>query len=182
VEFSIRNILLKPNFYCDTYGIGTITWSTLTAFIMECFQNGILNMERTGGLDSEFGNSCTCSEMLHQLARGEGFWQDCRNRCPQDERAVQLKTDGVRPHSLMISQWKIRDLNILITCRKNLSLSRGGFALQIKGPQHDEAWLIFMDMVNNQIPTFENKAEALHYFPMFRTWFGLVGPVQASME
>jgi aldehyde:ferredoxin oxidoreductase len=32
-----------------------------------------------------------------------------------------------------------------------------------------------MDMVNNQIPTFENKAEALHYFPMFRTWFGLVG-------
>jgi len=44
-----------------------------------------------------------------------------------------------------------------------------------KGPQHDEAWLIFMDMVNNQIPTFEAKAEALHYFPMFRTWFGLMG-------
>ena len=44
-----------------------------------------------------------------------------------------------------------------------------------KGPQHDEAWLIFMDMVNNQIPTFDNKAEALHYFPMFRTWFGLAG-------
>lgn len=44
-----------------------------------------------------------------------------------------------------------------------------------KGPQHDEAWLIFMDMVNNQIPTFEDKAEALHYFPMFRTWFGLAG-------
>ncbi len=25
------------------------------------------------------------------------------------------------------------------------------------------------------LPTFENKAEALHYFPMFRTWFGLQG-------
>ena len=44
-----------------------------------------------------------------------------------------------------------------------------------KGPQHDEAWLIFMDMVNNQIPTFEDKAEALHWFPMFRTWFSLCG-------
>jgi aldehyde:ferredoxin oxidoreductase len=32
-----------------------------------------------------------------------------------------------------------------------------------------------MDMVNNQLPTFEDKAEALHYFPMFRTWFGLNG-------
>jgi aldehyde:ferredoxin oxidoreductase len=29
--------------------------------------------------------------------------------------------------------------------------------------------------VNNQIPTFEEKAEALHYFPMWRTWFGLNG-------
>jgi len=32
-----------------------------------------------------------------------------------------------------------------------------------------------MDMVNNQIPTFEDKAEALYYFPLFRTWFGLMG-------
>ena len=32
-----------------------------------------------------------------------------------------------------------------------------------------------MDMVNNQIPTFDDKAEALHYFPMFRTWFSLQG-------
>ncbi len=32
-----------------------------------------------------------------------------------------------------------------------------------------------MDQVNNQLPTFEDKAEALHYFPMFRTWFGLCG-------
>jgi len=32
-----------------------------------------------------------------------------------------------------------------------------------------------MDMVNKQIPTFADKAEALHYFPMFRTWFGLMG-------
>lgn len=52
---------------------------------------------------------------------------------------------------------------------------QGGFALASKGPQHDEAWLIFMDMVNKQIPTFEDKAEALHFFPNFRTWFGLMG-------
>jgi aldehyde:ferredoxin oxidoreductase len=52
---------------------------------------------------------------------------------------------------------------------------QGGYGLTLKGPQHDEAWLIFMDMVNNAIPTFEMKAEALHYFPMWRTWFGLNG-------
>ena len=59
---------------------------------------------------------------------------------------------------------------------------QGGYALTNKGPQHDEAWLIFMDMVNKQIPTFEDKAEALHYFPLFRTWFGLQRPLQAALE
>jgi aldehyde:ferredoxin oxidoreductase len=52
---------------------------------------------------------------------------------------------------------------------------QGGYGLANKGPQHDEAWLIFMDAVTKQIPSFEDKAEALHYFPMFRTWFSLNG-------
>ncbi len=52
---------------------------------------------------------------------------------------------------------------------------QGGYGIALKGAQHDEAWLIFMDMVNKQIPSFEDKAEALHYFPMWRTWFGLNG-------
>jgi aldehyde:ferredoxin oxidoreductase len=52
---------------------------------------------------------------------------------------------------------------------------QGGYGLALKGPQHDEAWLIFLDMVHNFMPTFEDKAEALHWFPMLRTWFGLCG-------
>ena len=52
---------------------------------------------------------------------------------------------------------------------------QGGYGLALKGPQHDEAWLIFLDMVHNFMPTFEQKAEALHWFPMWRTWFGLNG-------
>jgi aldehyde:ferredoxin oxidoreductase len=52
---------------------------------------------------------------------------------------------------------------------------QGGYGLALKGPQHDEAWLIFLDMVHNFMPSFEQKAEALHWFPLFRTWFGLCG-------
>jgi aldehyde:ferredoxin oxidoreductase len=52
---------------------------------------------------------------------------------------------------------------------------QGGYGLALKGPQHDEAWLIFLDMVYGLMPTFEQKAENLHWFPMFRTWFGLNG-------
>lgn len=166
--------IIEANFYCDTYGICTITWSTLTAFIMECYENGILNIERTGGLDLRFGNSQAALELLHQLARGEGFGR--------------IAGTGVRKMKQLFigNGWgEAAFLNDIAMENKGLEYSQylpkeslaqqGGFALTNKGPQHDEAWLIFMDMVNNQIPTFEDKAEALHYFPMFRTWFGLVG-------
>lgn len=166
--------IIETNFYCDTYGICTITWSTSMAFIMECFENGILNTERTGGLELRFGNSGDALELLHQLARGEGFGI--------------IAGQGVRKMKELFIRNEWGDagfLNDIAMEQKGLEYSQympkeslaqqGGFGLTNKGPQHDEAWLIFMDMVNNQIPTFENKAEALHYFPMFRTWFGLVG-------
>ena len=51
----------------------------------------------------------------------------------------------------------------------------GGLGLALKELQHDEARLIFLDMVSNLMPAFEQKAEALHWFPMFRIWFGLRG-------
>ncbi len=166
--------IIETNFYCDTYGICTITWSTLMAFIMECYQNGILNKERTGGLDLNFGSSADALEMLHQLARGEGFGKIAGTGVRKMKElfikngwgdAAFLNDIGMENKGLEYSQYM----------PKESLAQQGGFALTNKGPQHDEAWLIFMDMVNNQIPTFENKAEALHYFPMFRTWFGLVG-------
>jgi aldehyde:ferredoxin oxidoreductase len=166
--------IIETNFYCDTYGICTITWSTITAFIMECYQNGILNKERTGGLDLNFGSSKDALEMLHQLARGEGFGKIAGLGVRRMKElfvkngwgeASFLNDIGMENKGLEYSQYM----------PKESLAQQGGFALTNKGPQHDEAWLIFMDMVNNQIPTFENKAEALHYFPMFRTWFGLVG-------
>ncbi|MHA2256082.1 MAG: aldehyde ferredoxin oxidoreductase C-terminal domain-containing protein, partial [Candidatus Heimdallarchaeaceae archaeon] len=52
---------------------------------------------------------------------------------------------------------------------------QGGYGFTLKGAQHDEAWLIFEDMVRGNLPTFEKKAEALHWFPMWRTSFGLLG-------
>jgi aldehyde:ferredoxin oxidoreductase len=61
------------NFYCDTYGLDTISFSTMTAFIMECYEAGVLDREKTGGLVIPFGASDAALELLHQIARGEGF-------------------------------------------------------------------------------------------------------------
>jgi aldehyde:ferredoxin oxidoreductase len=166
--------ILEANFYCDTYGICTITWGTTMAFIMECYENGILNLERTGGLDLHFGHAEAAMETMHLLARGEGFGLTAGLGVRKMKRLFSEKGWG-DPQFLQDIGMENKGLEYSQYVSKESLAQQGGYAMTNKGPQHDEAWLIFMDMVNNQIPTFENKAEALHYFPMFRTWFGLVG-------
>ncbi|MCF7918782.1 MAG: aldehyde:ferredoxin oxidoreductase [Candidatus Cloacimonetes bacterium] len=166
--------ILELNFYCDTYGIDTISFGTMTAFAMECYEKGIINKEITGGLELKFGNADAALEAMHQMARGEGFGvilgQGTKRMTKifHEQYGGDLKfmqDIGMQNKGLEYSQY----------VSKESLAQQGGYAMTNKGPQHDEAWLIFMDMVNNQIPTFEDKAEALHYFPMFRTWFGLMG-------
>jgi aldehyde:ferredoxin oxidoreductase len=70
---------------------------------------------------------------------------------------------------------EIKGMEISEYGTKESIAQQGGFGLATKGPQHDEAWLIFMDQVQKLLPTFDDKAEALHYFPMWRTWFSLHG-------
>jgi aldehyde:ferredoxin oxidoreductase len=166
--------VIECNFYCDTYGICTITYGTLTAFIMECYENGILNKERTGGLELNFGNWEAMMEMLHQMARGEGFGKIAGTGV-RKMKALFAKNGWGDAGFMQDIGMENKGLEYSQYISKESLAQQGGYAMTNKGPQHDEAWLIFMDMVNNQIPTFEKKAEALHYFPMFRTWFGLMG-------
>ena len=166
--------IIENNFYCDTYGVCTITWGTCMAFVMECYENGILNKERTGGLDLNFGQFENAMEVLHQLARGEGFGMIV-GMGVRKMKEYFVKNFGADAKFLNDIGMENKGLEYSQYVSKESLAQQGGYAMTNKGPQHDEAWLIFMDMVNNQIPTFEDKAEALHYFPMFRTWFGLQG-------
>jgi len=165
---------IETNFYCDTYGICTITFGTIMGFVMECFENGILNEERTGGLKLNFGNADAAMEVLHQMGRGEGFGLIAGQGVRKMKQIFAEKGWG-DPKFMQDIGMENKGLEYSQYVSKESLAQQGGYAMTNKGPQHDEAWLIFMDMVNNQIPTFEDKAEALHYFPMFRTWFGLQG-------
>lgn len=166
--------IVEINFYCDTYGIDTISFGTSVAFVMECFELGLINKTHTGGMDLSFGNRMSALELLHQMAGGEGFGKIVGQGVRRMKEVFAgdygadrtlLEDIGMESKGLEFSEYMTKE-----------SLAQqGGYGLALKGPQHDEAWLIFLDMVHDFMPTFEQKAEALHWFPMFRTWFGLCG-------
>jgi aldehyde:ferredoxin oxidoreductase len=112
--------------------------------------------------------------LLHQTARGEGFGRVFGQGIRRMKKIFAQEYGG-DPRFLQDIGMESKGMEYSEYITKESLAMQGGYGLTLKGPQHDEAWLIFMDMVKNQIPTFEDKAEALHYFPMWRTWFGLNG-------
>jgi aldehyde:ferredoxin oxidoreductase len=168
------DFLVEFNFYCDTYGVDTISVATCMAFVMEAYEAGVINKTHTGGKELNFGASNEVLEILHEMARGEGFGVDVG----QGIRWLKnkwVKEYGADPKFLQDIGMEVKGLEYSeYVCKESLA-QQAGYTMAVKGPQHDEAWLIFMDMVNNQIPSFEDKAEALYYYPLWRTWFGLNG-------
>jgi aldehyde:ferredoxin oxidoreductase len=168
--------ILEFNFYCDTYGIDTISAGTSLAYYMEMYEYGILNKERCDGLELWFGNADAVLEFLHRMASGDnGAFLTVASKGIRRVKDWIIKNGWGDKQLVEDAGMESKGLEYSEYVTKESLAMQGGYGLTLKGPQHDEAWLIFMDMVNNAIPTFEMKAEALHYFPMWRTWFGLNG-------
>ena len=80
--------IVEMNFYCDAYGLDTISVGTAIAFVMECYELGLITKEHTGGLEMNFGNRLGALEIIHQMARGEGFRSHCGPGRPAHEAAL----------------------------------------------------------------------------------------------
>ncbi len=57
----------------NRYGLDAISLSEVIAWAMECTQRGILSKSETDGLDLTWGNGEAVIELIHKIARREGF-------------------------------------------------------------------------------------------------------------
>jgi aldehyde:ferredoxin oxidoreductase len=57
----------------NQYGLDTISCGATIAFAMECFENGLIGIEDTNGVDLHYGNADSLVQMVELIARREGF-------------------------------------------------------------------------------------------------------------
>ena len=166
---------IEANFYADHYGLDTISLGTGIAFICECYELGLISKENTKGLELNFGNKKDIMELIHRIAHGTDDFAVACGKGIAEAREYFAKNYGADMEVMKRIGMECMGLEASeYRCQESIA-QWGGYFLTLKGPQHDEAWLIFMDMVNKQLPTYEDKAEALFYFPNFRLWFSLQG-------
>lgn len=63
----------KANELCNAYSLDTISTGMAISFAMECFENELLNVEDTGGLELRFGNAQAMVEMVRRIGEREGL-------------------------------------------------------------------------------------------------------------
>jgi aldehyde:ferredoxin oxidoreductase len=166
--------IAECNFYCDTYGLDTISFGTSCAFAMECYERGILNKERTGGLELHFGNADAQLELLHEVARGEGFGKVFGAGIAR-MKAYFAEKYGADPGELADFGMQAKGLEYSEYVTKECTTQQIGYAMANKGPQHDETWMMGVEVISGLLHTIPEKVEAVWYLSLLRTWFGLQG-------
>jgi aldehyde:ferredoxin oxidoreductase len=63
----------RGNQLCNLYGMDTITMGNLTAFVMECFENGILTEKDTGGRKLNFGDPDAMLWLIEEVVHRRGI-------------------------------------------------------------------------------------------------------------
>lgn len=174
--------IMEFAWYCDEYGVDTISSGVTLAFLIEAYDRGYLTAEDTGGLELSWGGTEAVSELFHSMAEGAGLGR----YAGQGVRLVKkwiadraVSRTGRDPQEILQELTRIgmecKGLEFSLYKTKESLAQQGGYGFALKGAQHDEAWLIALDQLRNEIPTFEDKARALWWFPLFRTWFNLAG-------
>jgi len=173
--------VMEYNWYCDQYGLDTISMGVTAAFLMECFQRGYLTRQ-TVGYDLNWGDIAAADRLLHDTAQGLGLGKVCGQGVLRAKHWVAdqyTAGSGQSPEAILGELEKFametKGLEFSMYITKESLAQQGGYGFALKGPQHDEAWLIFIDQVHKELPTFEMKAKALKWFPLIRTWFNTVG-------
>ncbi|MGD1994313.1 MAG: aldehyde ferredoxin oxidoreductase N-terminal domain-containing protein, partial [Anaerolineae bacterium] len=61
------------NQLCNMYGMDTISCGATIAWAMDCFEQGLLTLEDTGGVELRFGNAEAMVKMVERIGEREGF-------------------------------------------------------------------------------------------------------------
>ncbi len=165
--------IMEANWHCDNYGIDTITTAGGMAFLMECFQRGLLTEQDGGGLVLAWGGEASALEFIHRLALGKTSMAQAAGRGIKEladwvvRRHKERTGEDVRPE---IEKFAMHAKGLPFTfyrTHRSLSMQGSYAAASDIGAHHAAAWLIKADLLG-AFPTFESKARALVNYPRVR--------------
>ncbi|MHA1926842.1 MAG: aldehyde ferredoxin oxidoreductase C-terminal domain-containing protein, partial [Candidatus Thorarchaeota archaeon] len=124
------------NFYCDAYGIDTISFGTTMAFVMELFEEGYINEKVTGGHVLNWGAAEVALAVLHEIADGNGFGGEHFGKGVAYLKKYFADVYDVDEKHMQDIGMEHKGLEYSEYVTKESLAQQGGYGLTLKGPQH----------------------------------------------
>ena len=83
----------KANELCNAYGLDTISAGVTIAWAMQCFEEGLLTREDTGGLELRFGDGDAVVHLTELMGKREGFGRTLSQGSRAAARAIGRGTE-----------------------------------------------------------------------------------------
>ncbi len=88
------NAVCKANELCNMYGIDTISCGGTIAWIMECYEAGLINSQDTGGIEIRFGDAEVLLQLIELITKREGIGATLALGSQQASEAIGKGTDA----------------------------------------------------------------------------------------
>ncbi|MBN1564987.1 MAG: aldehyde ferredoxin oxidoreductase family protein, partial [Anaerolineae bacterium] len=93
-----RETIIKLNWYCDEYGMDTISVGGVIGFVMEMFQRGIITAEELDGIEPHWGDADSALALVEKMAQGEG----CGVWLAQGVAAIAVQYPAALPFAMQV--------------------------------------------------------------------------------
>ena len=122
-------LMLELNRQCNLYGIDPVSLGFSISFAMDCFENGLIDLGDTDGIQLEFGNEEAINQVFEKIANKKGFGAVLSEGTRSAAEKIENRTDRYALHVKGIEFVPFEPRTMT-----NLAL---GFATAPIGPRYD---------------------------------------------
>ncbi|MFO7950760.1 MAG: aldehyde ferredoxin oxidoreductase C-terminal domain-containing protein, partial [Candidatus Fermentibacteraceae bacterium] len=166
--------VMEYSFYCTTYAIDVISFSASAAFAMECFEEGILDAESTGGMELHFGDADAALDLLHATAGSRGFGR-IAGKGIRFMKFYFEEHYGADPAFLDDIGMECRGLEYPQCCTAESPALQAACGAASGGYLQDGDWPLMAGLGEEAGQDPEALAQAVHSSQLWASWFGLAG-------
>ncbi|MCD6235629.1 MAG: aldehyde ferredoxin oxidoreductase family protein [Thaumarchaeota archaeon] len=156
----------KANYLCDYYGLDTISTGSVIAFVMECFQRGLLK-ESDVGFKASWGDSEAVYRLIEMIAKRKGFGSLMA-------LGVKAVAKYVKNNSEKFAM-QVKGLEISAYDHRAAPAMALSYATCDIGAHHNRSWAITYDVQTSRTSYGQEKAERVIYLQHMRPLFDMLG-------
>ncbi len=86
-------VICKANELCQRYSLDTISTGVTISFAMECFENGMLTLTQTNGINLNFGNKEAMLQMIELIGQRKGIGDLLAEGSKKASKQLGFKTE-----------------------------------------------------------------------------------------